>query len=194
MYFAACIVLLLATSTTAQNPLEERMDRMEDQIAKISTSLQEILTKMTNDMNQRADASDKDISDLQITVSNLDASLTVAVNDLDTRVINLETSAENRTIAFATTSVVTPIEVFDPMVFPIVEVNLGDGYNSETGQFTVPPGGAGVYFVYFFTLVSPGEFAQFHIRRTGVILCSAYGDHEALDSGWAPASCGIVSN
>ena len=46
MYFSTCIILLLATSLNAKDPLEERMVRMEEKMAEMSISLQAILTKM----------------------------------------------------------------------------------------------------------------------------------------------------
>ena len=78
------------------------------------------------------------------------------------------------------------------MVFPEIDANLGDGYDKETGEFTVPPGGAGVYFLFFYTLVDQGELGNFYIARNGNPLCSAYGDHDSLGSDWPSASCGVV--
>ena len=87
----------------------------------------------------------------------------------------------------------TPINEGSTIVFPEVHVNLGNGYNSETGEFTVPPGGAGVYFLYFYTLIGLGEFSKLTVALNGDDLCIAYGDHDTIASDWPAASCGAVA-
>ena len=125
------------------------------------------VTDELNELNERVDTLDEDVTDLQITVSNLDETVTgleetieglsVTVDDLDSRVSDLEASGGNGTsepvIAFGAHSVITPIAVDSIIIFPEVDVNIGESYSSETGEFTVPPGGAGVYFLFFYTLV-----------------------------------------
>ena len=78
-------------------------------------------------------------------------------------------------------------------MFPDVNVNLGDGYDSATGEFTVPPGGAGVYFFYFYTQVDILEYAAFSIRRISIDLCSCEGDHESNSGDQTSALCGAVA-
>ena len=165
------------------------------------------VTGELNELNQRVDALEEDVTDLHITVSNLDKSATgleetieglnVAINDLESRVSDLEASENGNgtsepTIAFSAYDVMTPIEVENTVVFPELDVNLGNGYNNQTGEFTVPPEGAGVYFLFFHTLVEEGELGNFYIARNGDPLCSAYGDHNAFGSDWPATSCGAV--
>ena len=64
-------------------------------------------------------------------------------------------------------------------------------YSSETGEFTVPPEGAGLFFFLFHFIMEPGEFADFGIRRNGQWLCLAAEDENA-GGDKAGASCGVV--
>ena len=96
-------------------------------------------------------------------------------------------------IAFGANNVIAPIDQGSIIIFPEVAVNLGEGYNNETGEFTVPPGGAGVYFLFFYTAVDNGEYGDFSIRHNGNPLCYAFGDHDDLGEDWAATSCAAVS-
>ena len=92
-------------------------------------------------------------------VDPLEERLKKVENTLEVILATLSTMAEsskhqiepNDVTAFHAYDISLPIAPGSPMIFPSVDVNLGDGYNSETGEFTVPPGGAGVYFFYFYT-------------------------------------------
>ena len=46
--------------------------------------------------------------------------------------------------AFSTTN--PDILAGSVLVFDVINLNLGDGYNVETGQFIVPSGGEGLYY------------------------------------------------
>ena len=130
------------------------------------------ITDELDELNQRVDALEEDAADLQIT--NLDESVTVLeenieglntdVYDLDTRVSDLGASAGNGTdeltIAFSAHVVISPVAVESTVVFPELDVNLGNGYNNETGEFTVPPEGAGIYFFFSHT-GGRGRIGQF---------------------------------
>ena len=99
----------------------------------------------------------------------------------------------NDVIAFHAYDISLPIAPGSPMIFPSVDVNLGDGYNSETGEFTVPSGGAGVYFFYFYTLVEDGLFTDFCVDSVGVSqICRAIGDLDILGYDQPTATCGAV--
>ena len=47
-------------------------------------------------------------------------------------------------------------------------MNLGGGYNSSTGKFTTPSGGAGLYYFYVHVLVDHGRWVWMNIRHNGV--------------------------
>ena len=55
----------------------------------------------------------------------------------------------------------------------------------------MPPGGAGLYFLYAHALVSDGEFAGFLVRRNGTVLCRAFGDDTA-GTDPSTATCGAA--
>ena len=181
--------------------LDNRVRKLESQ-----RGANDNVTDEINELNERVDALDEDVTDLQITVFDLDETVTVleetveglsiAVNDLDSRVSDLEDSGENGTsepvIAFSVHNIISPIPEETNMIFPEIDANLGHGYDNETGEFTVPPGGVGVYFLFFYTLVDQGELGNFYIARNGDPLCSTYGDHDSLGSDWPSASCGVV--
>ena len=68
-------------------------------------------------------------------------------------------------------------------------------YNSETGQFTVPPGGAGLYFFHIDMWVVGGELARFVITVNGVELCKAESDttYTGDPSDDQATSCGAIA-
>ena len=154
--------------------LEENVNSLDASNAQLNVSVTELQTVVLN--------LDETITSLEETTEGLN----VEVDDLDSRVSDLEASVGNETleatIAFNSHSVITPITEDSIMVFPEEDVNLENGYNSETGEFTVPLGCAGVYFLYFYTLIDPGEFGQFYVAQNGNTLCSAYGDHDTIAS------------
>ena len=121
--------------------LEENVNSLDASNAQLNVSVTELQTVVLN--------LDETVTSLEETTEGLN----VEVDDLDSRVSDLEASRGNETIeatiAFNAHSVITPIAEDSIMVFPEEDVNLGNGYNSETGEFTVPPEGAGVYFLYF---------------------------------------------
>ena len=65
---------------------------------------------------------------------------------LDSRLSQLELDG---TVTFhVTLGTYSSIAEDSVVVFGNVNVNLGGGYNSETGQFTTPSGGAGLFYFY----------------------------------------------
>ena len=94
-----------------------------------------------------------------------------ALNDLDERVSELELDG---TFAFhAVLASYFSMPVGTPAIFDEVNVNLGDGYSSTTGLFTVITGGAGLYFFYTHLLYYPNENSNFPIRHNGFDICDA---------------------
>ena len=77
-----------------------------------------------------------------------------------------------------------------PAIFDEVNVNLGNGYSPTTGLFTVPSGGAGLYYFYTYLLYYPNENSNFPIRHNGFDLCDTYADGDSGDCDMT--SCGAV--
>ena len=65
-------------------------------------------------------------------------------------------------------------------------------YDNSTGEFVVPSGGAGLYFLFIDFYVVGGEFARFDIEVNGAVVCMAEvktdGTGSAVDD--YPATCG----
>ena len=57
-------------------------------------------------------------------------------------------------------------------------------YDSETGVFTVPPGGDGFYFFSVYALSEFGELFTFDIRMNNQAVCAAYGDMTSAGGGY----------
>ena len=73
-------------------------------------------------------------------------------------------------------------------MFPIVNVNLGNAYDGETGNFVTAVGGAGLYFVYVHFQVDRGEHTVMDIRRNGVTLCQM-AENDGTANGVTGGSC-----
>ena len=65
-------------------------------------------------------------------------------------------------------------------------------YNPATGQFTVPSGGAGLYFFYINFFADDETNAAFTMRVNGAWLCYAYGEMNESPGDNATPSCGAV--
>ena len=46
-------------------------------------------------------------------------------------------------------------------------MNLGGGYNAETGEFTTPSGGAGLYYFFIHFSLQSRVYAWMAIRHNG---------------------------
>ena len=63
-------------------------------------------------------------------------------------------------------------------------------YNSSTGEFTVPTGGAGLYYFYVHVLVDDGEEASLSLVRNNEALCSLNADNDNSGTGdYATGTC-----
>ena len=55
-------------------------------------------------------------------------------------------------------------------------------YNSSTGEFTVPSGGAGLYFLYVNFWVIGGKWVRFYVKLNNSDVCKAEIDTRATGS------------
>ncbi len=62
-------------------------------------------------------------------------------------------------------------------------------YDSNTGKFTVPPGGDGLYYFSTYLRINAGKWGRFNIRLFGDILCTADGDADSNTTDRAQATC-----
>ena len=117
--------------------------------------------------------------DLQVSMVSLQETDTGLIEDIaqltevdetfDSRLSQLEVDG---TFGFhAVLGDYTSIPLGSVVVFPIVNLNLGNGYNAGTGNFITPVGGAGLYYFYAHFQVQQGERVSMEIRRDGVTLC-----------------------
>ena len=67
-------------------------------------------------------------------------------------------------------------------------------YDNGTGEFTVPPGGAGLYYFYVHILCDNDEQVTVGMRKNEAIVCYAYAgirDESAVNEAHS-TSCGAV--
>ena len=109
----------------------------------------------------------------------------VELIDLNTRLSQLELDA---TVAFhVVLDSYSSVPEESILVFNGVNVNIENGYWTESGIFTVPSGGAGLYYFYANLMFNP----DFNIRHNGLHVC----DITEVNSGSADfgiSSCGAV--
>ena len=154
------------------------------------TDLEERVTVLENQMSNVQE----DVAAIEETVTGLqanDENQQGAINSLDFRLSQVELDGA---VAFhAYLGIYSTIPPGSVVVMPNVLVNLGNGFNSETGTFTVPTGGAGLYYLYAHFMYDIGDWVYIGIRRNGFTLCYATNDdlQEAQDHD--ASSCGAVS-
>ena len=72
-------------------------------------------------------------------------------------------------------------------------MNYFSRYNSTTGEFTVPPGGDGLYFFYMNLRLSDQESAYFRIMKNAAEACRAVTDFDnAGVNDFGMISCGTL--
>ena len=153
------------------------------------TDLEERVTVLESQMSNV-----QDVAAIEETVTGLqanDENQQGAINSLDFRLSQVELDGA---VAFHTyLGIYSTIPPGTVVVMPNVLVNLGNGFNSETGTFTVPTGGAGLYYLYAHFMYDIGDWVYIGIRRNGFTLCYATNDdlQEAQDHD--ASSCGAVS-
>ena len=127
----------------------------------------------------------KDVEDLQVG----DSDLASRIDELDSRVGRVE---QDGTVAFhAFLGSYKSIPQGSVIVFPNINVKIGNDYSGATWEFTVPSGGAGLYYLYAHFLFEAGNIVWIRIQVNGADLCVAFEDGlNAISYGGA--SCGAV--
>ena len=69
----------------------------------------------------------------------------------------------------------------------------GNRYDNTTGQFTVPAGGAGLYFLYTNLYSDDENLADFVIRVNGAAVCEGSSDMNQSPGDNGTPSCGAVA-
>ena len=196
---------LEASLSEVNQSLGELSDDLQDSVTTLQetdaglseelSSLSDSLTVVMEDVDRLTVVPD----DLVVSVVSLQetdngimediSQLTEFDNDLDSRLSELEIQG---TVGFhAVLGDYTSIPLGSVVVFPIVNVNLGNGYNGETGEFFTPVGGAGLYFFYAHFQVQQGERAQMDIRVNGSRICQM-AENDGSANGYPGSSCGAA--
>ena len=164
---------------------DERLQELEDNMESVAGTLLDM-----KDAISSLEIASQELNSSLAEVSAIVDDLGELVTDLDMRLNRLEL---NGTFAFhAVLDSYVSIPETTIIVFPLVNVNLGNVYNSATGVFTVPPGGDGVYYFHAHYLVQAGEAAGFGINRNDDMLCFAEGlGNNGGD--FRATSCGAVT-
>ena len=136
------------------------------------------------------------ITDLEQTDQDLTSEideLSITVNSLDSRLSEVELDGAVAFHAYLGSYSTVPVNTI--VIYDNVFVNLGSGYNSGTGVFTVPTGGAGLYyfFAHFAFDHNQGEFASFAIRKNGAVLALAFNDDIPGSGDTGSSSCGAAT-
>ena len=178
------------------------LNEHEAEINVLNMTVEGILVDVTNveetivTLQQSDEEQGTAINDLDIRVTDLESlngtsgDVEDALNDLDERISRLEFDG---TFAFHAALVsYSSIPERTPVIFDNVVENLGNGYDSTTGLFTVPPGAAGLYFFYSHLLIWFDEYTYFDIMLNGERVCELFEDNSG-SSDYAMTSCGAVA-
>ena len=155
----------------------------------LNSSLMELNSRVTTleELNITIRSIIESIEDLELK----DLELNTEINNLGLRTGEFEL---NGTVAFnANLGSYTSIPLDSIVVYPDVWINLGNGYNKSTGEFIVPDGGAGLYYLEVHLLVETGEITRFDMRHNGVTVCSARSDENSSANERSEVSCGTVA-
>ena len=161
-----------------QSVQDYRLDEAEGEIETIQadvTSIQETITVlMANDENIQSSIADLEQADqdLATEIDELSTTVDSEVDSLDSRLSQLQVDGTFAFHAYVGSYSTVPVNTI--VVYDNVIINQGNGYNSGRGFFTVPTGGAGLYyfFAHFAFDHNRGDFASFGIRKNGAVLGS----------------------
>ena len=199
------ITVILADQVTQDERLLELEQDMEETVQTLERHDDALKSLEDADMaiNASAAALEQTVSDIeelnttiQIILFSLDE-LEGAVEDHGSSIEALNASIGrmelNGTIAFhAYLGDYDSVPESTVIVFGNVNVNIGNGYDGSTGQFTVPPGGDGLYYLYGHFAGHPSMWYRLALRKNGSTLCIAWEDENT--GGDNPASsCGAVT-
>ena len=217
------VLLGIAEPESKQLTVEERMGRVELTVDQLSMSVSKILKHLKmeevedkpflrdtaivlgflndTDLEERVTVLESQMSNVQEDVATIEEMVTGlqandenqqgSINSLDFRLSQVELDGA---VAFhAYLGIDSTIPPGSVVVMPNVLVNLGNGFNYETGTFIVPTCGAGLYYLYAHFMYDIGDWVYIGIRRNGFTLCYATNDdlQEAQDHD--ASSCGAVS-
>ena len=131
--------------------------------------------------------------DLTSELDELSATADSSIDSLDTRLSEVELGGAVAFHAYLDSYGTIPVNTV--VIYDNVFVNLGNGYNSGTGVFTVPTGGAGLYyfFAHFAFEHNRGDFASFAIRKNGAVLALAFNDDISGSGDTGSSSCGAAT-
>ena len=107
--------------------------------------------------------------DLATEIDELSTTVDSEVDFLDSRLSQLQvdgTFAFHAYVGSYSTVPVNTIVVYDNII-----INQGNGYNSGTGVFTVPTGGAGLYYFLLTLLLITIEEISLHLASGKMGLC-----------------------
>ena len=189
--------------------LEERVESLEFQMANVHDDIDTIKTELLNidtrmtilldgqllhdqklfNLKEETETLESSVTDLQAS----DFGINVSLNQIDSRLLNLKSKYSklelNGTVAFhAYLGEYVAIAPGSVVPFQNINVNLGSGFDGDTGQFTVPEGGAGLYHFYVHVVVEGQSSGRFDIRQNGNLKCVAYVSNSHNDG----FSCGAV--
>ena len=74
-----------------------------------------------------------------------------------------------------------------------ITVQFNFRYNSETGTFTVPPGGDGYYSWTLYLIGANGENSEYNIEMNGERLCSVRMDQQQTSSDVEQSTCSAIA-
>ena len=66
-------------------------------------------------------------------------------------------------------------------------------YNSRTGVFTVPDGGAGLYYMSTYLVSDHGKYARFIMYRNNEGLCCIHEDFNESPGDSGSGSCSVAA-
>ena len=145
-----------------------------------------------NDSIQGLDSRVSALEELNATIEDLeavDSELATQIEDLSARLGRLE---QEGTVGFhAFLGAYTSIPDETVIIFPNINVNIGNGYNGATGEFTVPSGGAGLYYFYGHFVFDTGESVWIRLQVNDGDICVAYEDGRNGPT-YGGSSCGAV--
>ena len=178
----------ISVINSEQDLQDTQLQIIEEDVQGIGTDVESI-TGTVNELTATIDDLQATVVSLQETDAELMediTQLTEADSSLDSRLSELEV---DNTFAFhVVLGNYTTIPGESVIIYPIVNVNLGNGYNADTGDFTVPPGADGLYFFYAHFQLDVGKSAQIDIRHNGARLCTMAED-ESIGGDFPGSSC-----